>query len=71
MADEADVASLVIDRELSMALSKIRQQPQSPGTKECLECGDAMPEVRQKMGFKHCKDCTEQMERHKSRFADY
>lgn len=72
MADEIDRANELVDSELSRALSKIRQQASGAvvGSKFCVECGDAMPEARQSMGFKFCVPCAEESERRKSLYAD-
>lgn len=74
MADEIDLANDQIDREVSLALSKIRQSASSvdtQGSEQCLECGDDMPKERQKLGFKICVSCASESERRKSLFADY
>lgn len=70
MADEIDLANDLIDSEVSRALSKIRQQAsQGAGTKHCVECGDDIPEARQKLGFKLCVPCAQESERRGSLFA--
>lgn len=72
MADEIDIANDLIANEVSRALSKLRQTAsQDPnGAKNCVECGEAIPEARQKLGFKFCVPCAEESERRKSLFAD-
>jgi RNA polymerase-binding transcription factor DksA len=73
MADEIDLANDLIDSEVSRALSKLRQNAAQGvvGSKICLECGEAVPPERQKLGFKLCVPCAEETERRKSLFADY
>lgn len=72
MADVIDLANDLIDSEVSRALSKIRQNANQDvqGPKACVECGDAIPEGRRKLGFKLCLPCAEESERKKSLFAD-
>ena len=73
MADDIDVANDLIDGEVARALSKLRQHAISGaiGSKTCVECGDAIPEGRCKLGFKLCVSCAEESERRKQLFADY
>lgn len=73
MADDIDVANDLIDSEVSRALGKIRQSASqnTEGAKFCVECGDGIPEARQKLGFKLCVPCASEAERRKSLFADY
>lgn len=73
MADEIDVANDLIDNEVSRALSRIRQSTSkdAKGAEFCVECGDAIPGERQKLGFKLCVPCASETERKKSLFADY
>jgi len=72
MADEADVASNYIDRQVSDALEKIRRAAtMTPGAKICKECGEAIPAARRKLGFQLCVECAEENERRNSQFADY
>jgi len=72
MADDIDHANDLIDIELSRALSKMRESSSQPatGTKFCVECGDAIPPGRTKLGFKYCVPCAEERERKKQLFAD-
>jgi RNA polymerase-binding transcription factor DksA len=72
MADEIDFANDLIDVEVSRAISRMRQQSSqtSEGSKTCVECGDAIPEARKKLGFKLCVPCAQEAERHKHLFAD-
>lgn len=72
MADEIDVANLLIEGELERALGSIRQAANKTGkgSKTCLECGDDIPDGRRKLGFNHCISCAEQGERKKSLFAE-
>lgn len=70
MADQIDLANELIDSEVSRALSRIRQSTQAVGTKQCVECGDDMPDARQSLGFKFCVSCAEERERRKSLYAD-
>ncbi len=73
MADEIDIANALIDSEVSRALNKIRQSASqsTEGAKFCIECGDGVPEARQKLGFKLCVPCASESERRKALFADY
>lgn len=72
MADEADIANNLIDNEVSRALAKIRENSTQDlkGSEFCIECGDEMPDARQKLGFKYCVPCAEERERRKSLYAD-
>lgn len=72
MADEIDRANDLIASEVLRALSKLRQNTEagSIGPKNCIECGEIIPEGRQKLGFKLCVPCAEESERKKSLFAD-
>lgn len=72
MADVIDIANDLIDNELSRALTKIRQSAsqENSGAKFCVECGEAIPEGRQKLGFNLCVPCAEEEERRRSLFAD-
>lgn len=70
MADEIDLANDLIDNELSRALNKIRKASENvQGSKRCMECGEKIPEARQKLGFKLCVVCAEENERRRSLFA--
>jgi RNA polymerase-binding transcription factor DksA len=71
MADEGDIANYLVEAEISRALDKLRQNAgkATVGAKECFECGDAIPQVRRKMGFKLCVSCAEDGERKKQLFA--
>lgn len=73
MADDIDLANDLIDNEVSRALNKIRQNAlhHSKGAKFCVECGEKIPEARQKLGFQLCVPCAQEEERKKSLFIDY
>lgn len=75
MADDIDIANDLIDSEISRALSKMQMREDSlreaTAIKFCVECGEAIPEARQKLRFKYCVPCAEEAERRKSLFADY
>ena len=73
MADEIDVANSLMEGEIDLALKRIRQSisQDAKGAKLCVECGDNIPDARQKLGFKLCVPCAEETERRKSLFADY
>ena len=72
MADEADLANDLMSVELKYALDKLRQhaKPLKEGAKECLECGDNIPDARRALGFSFCVACAEESERRKSQYAD-
>lgn len=72
MADQIDLANDLIDSEVARALKKLRQNVAQAalGAKFCIECGEDMPDARQKMGFKFCVPCAEERERRKSLYAD-
>jgi RNA polymerase-binding transcription factor DksA len=72
MADDIDIANDLIDNEVSRALSKIRENASqsASGSKYCLECGEAIPIERKKLGFKLCVPCAEEIERKKQLFAN-
>ncbi len=70
MADEADRASELIDTEISSVLQQLRQQtPTSIGPEACVECDEAIPEARRKMGYRLCVPCAEASERRDALFA--
>ncbi len=70
MADDADIAYDFINRELADALNRRQRAAElAQGTKICVECGDDMPEVRQKLGLKLCKPCAEEAEKRNAQFA--
>jgi RNA polymerase-binding transcription factor DksA len=71
MADEGDIANYLVEAELSRALDKLRQESGKvvAGSKTCIECGDAIPPARKKLGFKLCISCAEEGERKKQLFA--
>ncbi len=71
MADEADIANEYIDKEVAVALGRIRQNfAGRSGPKVCAECGDKIPQARRKLGFQFCITCAEESERRGSLFAD-
>lgn len=72
MADDIDRATEIIENEVSLALTKLRQSAsqETQGSKNCIECGDKIPEARQKLGFKLCVPCAQEEERKKSLFVD-
>ena len=72
MADDIDLANDLVDREVALALSRLRQQSatDTKGAKLCVECGDDMPPGRMKLGFQLCVPCAEEAERKKALFAD-
>jgi RNA polymerase-binding transcription factor DksA len=72
MADEIDFANLLIEGEVSRAVSKMRQMnaQHTEGSPYCTKCGDPIPEGRRQLGFNLCVPCVEQVERKKSLFAD-
>ncbi len=70
MADEADIANDLIANEVLGALRKMRQNTEvKMGPKECIECGESIPQERRSLGFKLCIECAEESERRKSLFA--
>lgn len=72
MADEADIANDYIDNEVSRALGRIRQgSPLKQGAKICRDCGEEIPDARQKLGFQLCIACAEESERRKALFNGY
>jgi RNA polymerase-binding transcription factor DksA len=70
MADDIDVANDLIARNLSDALSRVRQSAAVIGSKICVECEDKMPAERTKHGFTLCVRCAEDAEREKSLYAE-
>lgn len=71
MADESDLASALIDIEISSALSRMRQmQPKTQGTEYCVECSDDIPAGRRQLGFNLCVACANAAEKRKSMYAD-
>lgn len=69
MADDVDIANSLRDIELDWTLNRIRQQTPSVGSPTCVECGDAIPEERKKLGYKLCVSCAQEMERINRQFA--
>jgi len=71
MADEGDIANLLVEAELSRALDKLRQNAGkiAKGSKTCMACGDNIPEARRKLGFKLCISCASEGERKKQLYA--
>jgi len=72
MADDIDRANALIENEVSLALSKIRESSSNDreGAKFCVECGDAIPVGRKNLGFKLCVPCVEDRERKSQLFAN-
>jgi len=56
VADDADRAGDVIDRQMAEALAKVRRPPQGLGPKRC-ECGELMPTLRRAGGYPLCVEC--------------
>lgn len=54
--DEAQRAQIRIDELVELAKSQL---PSGPGTINCVDCGDPIPEARRKAlpGVRHCVDC--------------
>ena len=72
MADEADIANELIANEMLSALTKMRQNADiKMGPKECMECGEDIPNERRRLGFNLCVECASEFERRQSLFADY
>jgi RNA polymerase-binding transcription factor DksA len=71
MADEADIANELITREVTTVLDRLRQETvPGMGPEMCTECGEAIPPVRRKHGFRLCVPCAEVSERRSALFAD-
>lgn len=72
MADDIDLANDLIANEVSRALNKFRKNSSQMkiGSKFCQECGDSIPEERQKLGFSLCVPCASEEERKRSLFVD-
>lgn len=72
MADDIDVANDLIANEVSRALNKFRKNASqnSSGAETCVECGEAIPKERQKLGFSLCVPCAEEEERKRALFVD-
>lgn len=74
MADEIDMANLLMDNEISAAINRIRKSTapnaQAMAIKECLECGEDIPEARKQLGFSLCVACAQESERRRSLYAD-
>lgn len=69
MGDIADVADRVIDETRDDAVAAVRRRIKTgPSLKECIECGEPIPEGRQKLGgVCFCADCQEDNERRAGR----
>lgn len=54
--DEALRASIRVEEQIALARSQL---PSGPGTLNCVECGEPIPEARRKamVGTRHCVDC--------------
>lgn len=72
MADDIDLANDLIANEVSRALNKFRKNSSAnkPGSKACVECGELIPDARQKLGFSLCVPCAEEDERRRALFVD-
>lgn len=69
MADEVDLANEQMQSEVTWMVNQMRKQQAAAGTqgaKECVECGDAIPKERQKLGFKRCVHCASEIERRRA-----
>ena len=69
MADEADIANDYITNAISHALDKWQQNNSKPGAKQCIDCGEDIPEARRTLGLSRCIDCATELERRGSLFA--
>jgi len=70
MADDADLANEHLDSELSRTLAQLRQQSvKKVIAKDCIECGEEIPEARRDLGFELCVACAEMLERQEALFA--
>lgn len=72
MADEIDIANKLIEDEVSLAISRMRQNAHQSetGSEFCVECGEEIPAARQKLGFMLCVPCASETERKKSLYAE-
>jgi RNA polymerase-binding transcription factor DksA len=72
MADEVDFANAAMERSIANAVNELRQNTpkDTKGSPFCVECGEAVPDGRQKLGFKLCVPCAEESERRRSLYAD-
>jgi phage/conjugal plasmid C-4 type zinc finger TraR family protein len=64
--EEADMAQLLSVTQNEDAVAKIRSQiPRGPSLSHCVECGEPIPEARQRAisGCTHCVDCQQFNER--------
>lgn len=73
MADPADLASVETDIFNRAALSVHISTLDKPGTKECVECGEAIPvERREKAPWaRHCVECLSFIEQKKRHFRNH
>lgn len=63
MADCADIANTVIEKNLAHSLAA-RSQHQSNSLFECIECDSTIPEQRRKLGgVTRCIECQSRFER--------
>lgn len=71
MADAVDYANEVAENEIAWAVrSHLMAQKQLPIHKNCVECGEDLPEIRQQMRVKHCIDCATDLEKKRAQYAD-
>jgi RNA polymerase-binding transcription factor DksA len=70
MADEVDIATGAMERELELELYKIQKNMAvKEGAKFCKNCGEKMHPARRQHGFQICKECAEAIERRRALFA--
>lgn len=64
-ADPIDRASAISEAHTERALADMKNRPRVKPTSECVDCGQPIPEARQKAtgGTDHCIDCQAAMER--------
>ena len=64
MADLADLANLEAELFLKQAIAEAQQPKEAQEEiRDCVRCGEVIPEARQKLRLKLCIDCAEDAER--------
>ena len=63
MADEADEASALQQREIDTLVARHRAKVPGHGRKACADCGEPISDLRRRDGAKLCLDCQIDAER--------
>lgn len=70
MADAVDHANEITENELAWALRSHYVPKNTMVYKDCVACGEVLPEVRQQMYAKFCIDCATDKEKKQAQYAN-